>query len=129
LFDSQYAAICLCSGVNANIKCKRLAPVMQAPTQRGGNAFERISALEEALRAQRRNIAHDRRLAIYRDAPPDLAGAQLPLLLIHSVNAAASAYEVRPLFDHYRGRRPVYALDLPGFGQSDRSDRLYSRFA
>ena len=49
-----------------------------------------------------------------------------PLLLIHSVNAAASAYEVRPLYEHYRTRRPVFALDLPGFGFSERSDRIYS---
>ena len=45
-----------------------------------------------------------------------------PLLLIHSVNAAASAYEMRPLFEHYRGQRPVAALDLPGYGFSERSD-------
>ena len=45
-----------------------------------------------------------------------------PLLLIHSVNAAASAYEMRPIFEHYRGQRPVYALDLPGYGFSERSD-------
>ena len=49
-----------------------------------------------------------------------------PLLLVHSVNAAASAAEMRPLFDHYATRRPVYALDLPGFGRSERSDREYT---
>lgn len=48
-----------------------------------------------------------------------------PLLLVHSINAAASAYEVKPLFDRYRETRRVYALDLPGFGLSDRSDRAY----
>ncbi len=52
----------------------------------------------------------------------DRSGAGRPLLLIHSVNAAASAYEMRPIFDHYRGHRPVYALDLPGYGFSDRTD-------
>jgi pimeloyl-ACP methyl ester carboxylesterase len=50
----------------------------------------------------------------------------VPLLLIHSINAAANAYEVRPLYLHYRGRRPVYALDLPGFGFSERSRRRYT---
>ncbi len=50
----------------------------------------------------------------------------VPLLLIHSVNAAANAYEVRPLYQHYAGSRPVYALDLPGFGFSERSDRVYT---
>ncbi|MFI5277715.1 MAG: alpha/beta fold hydrolase [Ktedonobacterales bacterium] len=49
-----------------------------------------------------------------------------PLLLVHSINAAASAYEMRPLFERYRGQRPVYALDLPGFGFSERSDRAYT---
>lgn len=49
-----------------------------------------------------------------------------PLVLVHSVNAAASAYEMRPLFLQYRSRRPVFALDLPGFGFSSRSKRIYS---
>jgi pimeloyl-ACP methyl ester carboxylesterase len=49
-----------------------------------------------------------------------------PLLLVHSINAAASAYEIRPLFLHYAESRPVYAIDLPGFGQSDRQDRVYT---
>jgi pimeloyl-ACP methyl ester carboxylesterase len=49
-----------------------------------------------------------------------------PLLLIHSINAAGSAYEIRPLYEHYRATRPVYAPDLPGFGFSERSDREYT---
>jgi pimeloyl-ACP methyl ester carboxylesterase len=49
-----------------------------------------------------------------------------PLVLIHSVNAAASAFEMGPLFRHYRGQRPVYALDLPGYGQSNRLQREYT---
>ncbi len=49
-----------------------------------------------------------------------------PLVLVHSVNAGASAYEMKPIFEFYRGVRPVYALDLPGFGFSDRSNRVYS---
>ncbi|MCJ2034872.1 alpha/beta fold hydrolase [Methylobacterium sp. J-068] len=54
------------------------------------------------------------------------AAEGVPLLLIHSVNAAANAYEVRPLYRHYAGSRPVYALDLPGFGFSERRDRVYT---
>src|SRR5512146_2577243 len=49
-----------------------------------------------------------------------------PLLLIHSVNAAASAAEVRPLHERYRASRSVYSLDLPGYGFSERSDRAYT---
>jgi len=54
------------------------------------------------------------------------AGEGVPLLLIHSVNACASAYEMRPIFERERDRRRrVYAVDLPGFGFSDRSPRDY----
>jgi pimeloyl-ACP methyl ester carboxylesterase len=49
-----------------------------------------------------------------------------PLVLVHSVNAAPSAAEMRPLFAHYRSQRSVFAIDLPGFGFSDRSDRVYT---
>ena len=49
-----------------------------------------------------------------------------PLLLIHSINAAASSAEVEPLRAHYLPGRLVYAMDLPGFGNSDRSDRPYT---
>lgn len=45
---------------------------------------------------------------------------------MHSVNAAASAAEMRPLHEHYRTSRSVVTVDLPGFGFSDRSDRDYS---
>lgn len=55
-----------------------------------------------------------------------VAGDGAPLLLVHSVNAAASAYEMRPLYEHYRATRRVYALDLPGFGFSERGDRVYT---
>ncbi|WP_316225950.1 alpha/beta hydrolase [Bradyrhizobium sp. SZCCHNS3052] len=65
------------------------------------------------------------RITCYGDGPAAPA-EQRPLLLIHSVNAAATAYEMKPLFEHYRQTRPVYALDLPGFGLSDRADRIYT---
>lgn len=58
-------------------------------------------------------------------AGPSGGGAP-PLLLIHSINAAGSAYEVQPLHEHYRQSRRVYSLELPGYGHSDRSDRVYS---
>ena len=54
-----------------------------------------------------------------------VAGDGAPVLLIHSINAAASAYEVRTLFERIRASRRVYAVDLPGFGGSDRGARNY----
>lgn len=56
----------------------------------------------------------------------DESGGGRPLVLVHSINAAASSYEMRPIFDYYRDQRAVYALDLPGFGFSERSNRHYS---
>jgi pimeloyl-ACP methyl ester carboxylesterase len=53
-------------------------------------------------------------------------GDGVPLLLIHSINAAASAYEVKPIYDHYRKQRPVAALDLPGYGFSERRAQRYT---
>ena len=44
-----------------------------------------------------------------------------PLLFVHSINAAPSAIELKPLFQHFRASRPVFAPDLPGFGRSTRS--------
>lgn len=54
-----------------------------------------------------------------------VAGDGPPMLLVHSVNAAASAYEVKPIYEHAMARHRVWAPDLPGFGSSDRSDRPY----
>lgn len=56
----------------------------------------------------------------------DASGSGAPLVLVHSINAAPSAHEMRPLFEYFRGKRPVYALDLPGFGFSDRGPRDYT---
>jgi len=60
------------------------------------------------------------RVVAYRD------GDGPPLLLVHSVNAAASAAEVRPLHEHYRASRTVFSIDLPGYGLSDRPDIAYT---
>lgn len=53
-------------------------------------------------------------------------GAGPPLLLVHSINAAASSYEVKPIFEALRARRRVFALDLPGFGLSSRGPDIYT---
>ncbi len=79
--------------------------------------------LEEALDADRKDFQSKRagRLSYYVDK----SGQGTPLVLLHSINAAASAYEMKPIFDFFRGKRPVYALDLPGYGFSNRASRLY----
>ncbi len=54
-----------------------------------------------------------------------IKGSGPPLVLVHSINAAPSAAEVRPLFEHCSATHTVFAIDLPGFGLSDRPDRGY----
>ncbi len=43
-----------------------------------------------------------------------VAGKGPALLLVHSVNAAASAAQMRPLFEYCCATRTVFAIDLPG---------------
>lgn len=69
--------------------------------------------------------AHVGRLQLYAAGPSGASASPSPVLLVHSVNAAASAYEVRPIYERLAATRPTYALDLPGFGRSDRSARRY----
>jgi pimeloyl-ACP methyl ester carboxylesterase len=76
-----------------------------------------------AVTGERHEIKGAAGLLSYYAAGPAVAG---PLLLIHSINAAGSAYEVRPLYERYSVNRSVYALELPGFGFSERSDRDYT---
>lgn len=80
--------------------------------------------LPEAIPAEREEFAGKAagRLSYYVDRK---AGGR-PLVLLHSINAAASAYEMGPLFEHYRSQRTVYALDWPGYGFSDRSPQIFS---
>lgn len=54
-------------------------------------------------------------------------GRGRPLVFLHSINAVASAYEMRPLVKALvRERRPVYALEWLGFGHSDRPEIGYT---
>lgn len=77
-----------------------------------------------ALDADRKDYEseHVGRLSYYVDE----RGKGTPLVLLHSINAAPSAFETKPIFEWFQGKRPVYALELPGFGFSERSDRIYS---
>ena len=94
----------------------------------GWTAYSRLFishriAVPPAMDAERRGFSgSSSRLSYYVDA----ARGGRPLVLLHSINAAASAFEMRPFFEHYRRERAVYALDLPGFGFSERANRGYS---
>ncbi len=72
-------------------------------------------------------VGGERRLVDGRAGPLSyyVAGDGPALLLIHSINATASAFEVRPIFEDLKRDRRVYAPDLPGFGFSDRANRRY----
>jgi pimeloyl-ACP methyl ester carboxylesterase len=87
-------------------------------------AIDRDRPLPHALQAERRVARFNSpgKLSYYVDDTT----SGTPLLLLHTINAAPSAMEIKPLFEHYRTQRPVYAPDLPGFGFSDRSDRVHS---
>lgn len=54
-------------------------------------------------------------------------GTGTPVVLIHSFNAAASSFEMAPIFDHVAATtdRPIYAVDWLGFGRSDRPPIKY----
>lgn len=56
------------------------------------------------------------RLALQVAGPP--APRAVPLLMLHGLDAAASAAMLAPLFAAQAGERPVLAPDLPGFGAS-----------
>jgi pimeloyl-ACP methyl ester carboxylesterase len=89
-----------------------------------GTSPTRHSSLPPAIDAPSHDFLTEQggRIRYYADGP----ATGRPLLLIHSINAAPSAFEMKPLFERYRSERPVFALDLPGFGHSDRSNRRYS---
>src|ERR671932_590741 len=54
------------------------------------------------------------------------AAARAPLLLVHGIHAAAWSYEWRSNVDVLAESRPVYTIDLLGFGMSDRPALRYS---
>lgn len=80
--------------------------------------------LPTAIDAPRRTL--DSGLAGRLSYYEDRSGIGPPLVLVHSINAAPSAFEMRPLFERFRSKRPVFALDLPGFGYSERTNRRYT---
>ena len=95
------------------------------PSLNTTTAMAQDPALPHAVTGERRAFSGRLGTVSYYVAGPSETNAP-PLLLVHSINAAGSAYEVRPLHEHYRTQRTVYSMELPGFGHSDRSDREYS---
>ncbi len=81
-------------------------------------------SLPPALPAERFEFSHATAGRIGAYAAQESSGR--PLLMVHSVHASGAASEVRPLFEHYRATRQVFAIDLPGYGISERSDRAYT---
>jgi pimeloyl-ACP methyl ester carboxylesterase len=89
-------------------------------------------------------LALANRALLLHDLPPTLPGAMHdwswqgwrvrsttlgdgpPLVLVHSVHAAASSFEWRDVFEPLSQRHTVYAIDLLGFGKSERPDAPFS---
>jgi len=102
----------------AGLGAAGIAQPLAAQTSAAGDQFPSLPA---AVRGERLEIdGRAGRLSYYVD------GEGPPLLLIHSINATASVFEVQPIFDDQVRDRRVFAPDLPGFGFSDRSDRRYT---
>jgi pimeloyl-ACP methyl ester carboxylesterase len=102
------------------LSSSRPGPNSGAPFAQG-EARRKDIALPHAVSGLRRETdKRAGRLSYY------VAGEGPPLLLVHSVNAAASVYEVRPIYEKMKAHRRVFAVDLPGFGFSERSDRDYT---
>jgi hypothetical protein len=73
-------------------------------SDRSAQVLPQAATLPPALEAERRETnGNAGRLSYY------VAGCGAPLLLIHSVNAAASAFEVRPIFESMRTTRRMAA--------------------
>lgn len=83
---------------------------------------ERATDLPPALEAELRTFPAETGQVAYYFSP----GEGAPVLLVHSVNAAASSFELKTVFDALQGSRPVYALELPGFGLSARPGHRYT---
>jgi pimeloyl-ACP methyl ester carboxylesterase len=53
-------------------------------------------------------------------------GSGPPIVLVHGLHAAASSFEMRNIFEPLSQQHTVYAVDLLGFGKSERPDAPYS---
>ena len=102
-----------------------------------GGAYAGLSALRSRLRRDRRpplslppaldwstGVLESPWGAVHYYERP---GRGVPVVLLHSFNAAASSYEMKPIADHLAETtdRPLYAVDWLGFGRSARNPVSY----
>lgn len=85
----------------------------------------RAGALENQLEGKGRFYHWLRGAEVY-NIFYSVAGEGSPVVLLHGIDAAASSYEMRHVFAGLRETHTVYALDLLGFGLSDRPGRTYT---
>lgn len=84
----------------------------------------RAGPLESGLPGNRRFYHWVRDGAIY-NVFYQVDGNGPPVVLVHGINAAASSFEMRRVYAGLRASHRVYAIDLLGFGLSDRPARAY----
>ena len=98
----------------------------------GGAALGALAALNSALAAPPPPPRQQTpgRPARYRWSEGDVfytvSGEGPPVVLVHGVGIAASSFEMRYIAEPLARRFQVYALDLPGFGRSERPRAAYS---
>ena len=88
------------------------------------NLLDSRATEKHLLSSKPENIFHWRGLKMYYEK----TGKGSPVLLIHDLHPAASAAEWSELKGLLAENHTVYALDLPGFGRSEKSDQLYTNF-
>jgi len=83
-----------------------------------------VTELPNALNQRLHYVSwHDVHYAYY-----SRGGTGRPVVFLHSINAVASAHEMRPLVREFQREtsRPLYSLEWVGFGHSDRPDVGYT---
>ena len=109
-----------------------------------GSLRRALALLVGSVAALVGGLALANRALTLHDLPPTLPGAMhdwtwrgwrvrytvlgdgAPFVLVHGVHAAASSFEMRTIFEPLSQRHTVYAVDLLGFGKSERPAAPYS---
>ena len=76
------------------------------------------------LQALAKNFFNWKGLNVYYETK----GSGSPLILLHALHPAASAYEWNLVIDQLSQFHTVYVLDFPGCGRSDKPNTLYTNF-